>query len=600
VAISADVLTDGHEPLRVVARWREPDAKAPVEIPLENDLNDSWHGEYTPKALGRHTFTIAGWSDPFDWWRHRASTFSSETSLEEVDVELAEAAVMVKERLGRAKGDDRAVLDAVLERLNGGGTYAERLNAALDGDLHEVMIRLHDKKSEEVFRPHVEVIVDRRRARLGAWYEMFPRSEGGFRAAEARLDSIAAMGFDVLYLPPIHPIGATGRKGKGNTLTPAEDDVGSPWAIGSRLGGHTAVDPTLGTIEDFDHFVAAAKERGLEVALDFAIQCSPDHPWVREHPEFFTHRADGSIRYAENPPKKYQDIYPVNWDGPHVAEMSELLKEVVLFWVSHGIRIFRVDNPHTKPIPFWEWLIREVQREYPDTVFLAEAFTRPKVMRALAKVGFSQSYTYFTWRNTKEELEEYLTELAADGSAAFMRTNFFANTPDILHAYLQHGGPAAFAVRLVLAATLSPSYGIYAGFELYENVPQRQGSEEYFASEKYELRPRRWDVPGSLAPLISRVNQIRRSVTAFDRIDNIEFCTVDNDALIAYRKDDVLVVVNLDPLNVREGMLRLPGAPADYEVVDLLSGFRYRWAGEWNYVRLDPWAGQPAHIFRLS
>ena len=497
----------------------------------------------------------------------------------------------------------------MVEQLLSDGPLEQRLRLALSESVHGTMTRHHDKATEEVLRPHLEVIVDRPLARTGAWYEMFPRSEGGLRAAEKRLPEIAAMGFDVLYLPPIHPIGRINRKGSGNTLMAGPDDVGSPWAIGSDEGGHTAVHPDLGTIDDFDHFVAAARSFAIEVALDFAIQCAPDHPWVKEHPEFFLHRIDGAIRYAENPPKRYQDIYPINWDGPHSQELFEAWRDVLRFWVDHGVRVFRVDNPHTKPLPFWEWVIREIQREHPEVVFLSEAFTRPKVMKSLAKAGFSQSYTYFTWRNTKWELTEYLTELSTDGSASYFRTNFFANTQDILHAYLQEGGPGAFAVRLMLAATMSPSYGIYSGFELYENIPQKQGSEEYFASEKYEIKQRDWSQPGSLIPLISRINEARRAVSVFDRIDNIRFCDIDNDGMIAYLKRDprgdaVLCIVNLDPVNWQEATLRVPWWEIDgidvnhYVVEDLLTGEQYHWAGEANYVKLDP-QRQVAHLLRV-
>jgi len=462
----------------------------------------------------------------------------------------------------------------------------------------------------------LRVLVDRERARLGAWYEMFPRSAGTdptrsatFREAAARLPAIAAMGFDVLYLPPIHPIGRTFRKGRNNALVSAPGDVGSPWAIGSEDGGHMSVDPGLGTIEDFDRFVDASREAGLEVALDLAYQCSPDHPYVTEHPEWFRHRPDGTIKYAENPPKKYQDIYPFDFECAAWKSLWHELKRVVEFWCAHGVRIFRVDNPHTKSFNFWEWMIADVRRQYPDAIFLAEAFTRPTIMQYLAKLGFDQSYTYFTWRNSRPELTEYLTELTTTDVREYMRPNFFANTPDILHEYLQQGGPAAFRIRFVLAATLAASYGIYSGFELFENEPVRPGSEEYLDSEKYQIRVRDWNAPGNLSPLIARVNTIRREHRALQSNDTLQFTGSDNPSILAYTKahpasgDLLLIVVSLDPQAMQHGWVQAPfglirgGQTGDYEAVDLLTDARYHWRGEWNYVRLTP--ENPAHILRL-
>jgi starch synthase (maltosyl-transferring) len=417
------------------------------------------------------------------------------------------------------------------------------------------------------------------------------------------------MGFDVLYLPPIHPIGRTHRKGRNNALVAAPDDVGSPWAIGSEDGGHMAVDPALGTLDDFDHFVAAARNLGLEVALDLAYQCSPDHPWVREHPEWFRHRPDGTIKYAENPPKKYQDIYPIDFECAEWRSLWHELKRVVEFWCARGIRIYRVDNPHTKAFHFWEWMIAEVRRQYPDTIFLAEAFTRPKIMKYLARLGFDQSYTYFTWRNTRTDLMEYFTELTHTEVREYMRPNLFANTPDILHEYLQAGGPAAFRIRLVLAATLGATYGIYSGFELYENVPVRPGSEEYLDSEKYQVRVRNWDAPANLSPLIARVNAIRREHRALQSDWSLRFFGTDNPHIICYAKSTpdnsslVLVVVSLDPQHMQHGWVQAPIAEirtapdGGYPSEDLLIGARYLWRGEWNYVRLTP--EHPAHILQL-
>ncbi|MCS6977569.1 MAG: alpha-amylase family glycosyl hydrolase, partial [Gemmatales bacterium] len=449
---------------------------------------------------------------------------------------------------------------------------------------------------------------------FAAWYEFFPRSQtptkersGTFRDSMRRLPDIKRMGFDVVYLPPIHPIGKTNRKGKNNSLMAGPDDPGSPWAIGSAEGGHTAIEPSLGTMADFDAFVAAARELDIDVALDFAVQCSPDHPWVKEHPEWFAHRPDGTIKYAENPPKKYQDIYPLNFDTPAWVSLWEALRDVLLFWIGHGVKIFRVDNPHTKPIHFWEWLISTIKRQHPDVIFLSEAFTRPRVMQTLAKVGFTQSYTYFTWRNTRKELEEYLTELTQTEMAEYFRGNLFANTPDILHAYLQTGGRPAFKVRAVLAATLSSVYGIYSGFELCENVPLRPGSEEYLDSEKYEIKPRDWDAPGNIKEHIAIINRTRQANPALHLYRNLRFHDCDNPEIICYSKatpdygNVVIVVVNLDPHHVQEGMVQLdlkhlglaPDQP--FRVHDQFTGSVWHWRGARNYVRLDP-HHEPAHL----
>jgi starch synthase (maltosyl-transferring) len=484
--------------------------------------------------------------------------------------------------------------------------------AARDPRLLAMMSARPDRGTSTTYERVLRVRVDPVRARFSAWYEMFPRScttdprrSGTFREAEARLPAIADMGFDVVYLPPVHPIGRAHRKGPNNSLTSSPGDPGSPWAIGAEEGGHTAVEPGLGTIEDFDRFVQVANRLGLQVALDIAFQASPDHPWVREHPEWFRHRPDGTIKYAENPPKKYQDIYPLNFETEAWRSLWNALRDVFLFWVGHGVTIFRVDNPHTKSFRFWEWCIAEITREHPETIFLSEAFTRPKVMRYLAKAGFTQSYTYFTWRNSAHELREYLTELTTTEVRDYMRPNFFANTPDILHEYLQHGGRPAFEVRLVLAATLAASYGIYSGFELCENVPVRPGSEEYLDSEKYQLRPRDWNQPGTLKELIAQVNQIRQQHPALQQNDTLAFHGTDNDALLWYSKragsDRVFVVANTDPHHLQHGHVQVPiwelGIPPGrpYVVEDLLDGARYTWRGEWNYVRLDP-AERMTHI----
>jgi starch synthase (maltosyl-transferring) len=459
--------------------------------------------------------------------------------------------------------------------------------------------------------------VDRQLGASSAWYEFFPRSEGTvrrpgtLRSARARLPAIAAMGFDIVYMPPIHPIGVTHRKGPNNSLTPGKDDPGSPWAIGAKAGGHTAVNPDLGTLDDFDAFVAAAKAAGLEVALDYALQCSPDHPWVAEHPDWFRHRPDGSIRYAENPPKRYQDIFPINFDTQDRAALWDALREVMLFWISHGVRVFRVDNPHTKPIAFWEWLIAGIREQFPEVIFLAEAFTRPAVMRRLAKIGFTQSYTYFTWRNTKYELTEYLTELSSTEMVDYFRPNFWVNTPDILHAFLQRGGPAAFRLRLVLAALTAPCWGMYSGYELYESTAVREGSEEYLNSEKYQVRSRDWNDPRSLAPMVAHVNGIRRRhPEAIALLRTLRLHHIDSEHMLCVSRmsddgsDVLLVIVNLDPHSAHEATtwLDLPalGIPEGepFAVHDELTGATYTWWGPANYVRLDP-AVQPAHVFHL-
>src|SRR5215212_4682090 len=452
--------------------------------------------------------------------------------------------------------------------------------------------------SERVASATLTVDVDRERARFGAWYELFPRSWGGFAGVERVLPQLAELGFDVVYLPPIHPIGRTNRKGKNNTLRAGPDDLGSPWAIGALEGGHEAVHPDLGTLDDFDGLVARARELGLVIALDFAIQCSPDHPWLEEHPEWFQRRPDGTIKYAENPPKKYQDIHNVDWDTEDREGLWSALRDVVAFWVAHGVRIFRVDNPHTKPLPFWEWLIAEIKREEPDVVFLAEAFTRPAMMKALGKTGFNQSYTYFTWKNTKAELIDLMGDVVA--WSPFYRPNFFANTPDILHEYLQRGGRPAFEARLVLAATLSPSYGIYSGYEWCENVPLREESEEYLDSEKYEAKERTLEA----APLLPRVNRVRRENPALHRVDNVAFLETESEHLIAYAKrsgDNVLVtVVNLDPFQPREGLAIVPaalGLPPAFPVRDLLIDEAYVWHTGRNYVGLGP---GKSHVMRVG
>jgi starch synthase (maltosyl-transferring) len=622
--VSATVFREGHDAVNANVVLRDP-AGRPGPFTLMRELapgTDRWGATVTPTHEGRWSFTVEAWSDPLATWRHTAEV-KIPAGLD-VELTLAEgAALLERAAAGVPKKDGRELVLAAVDALRDLTTDpAARHAAALDPALTALLARYPLR--EFVSRSRRAVLrVERRRALFGSWYEFFPRSEGAvldpeglrpprsgtFRTAAERLPAIAAMGFDVVYLPPIHPIGTAFRKGRNNSLTAGPHDVGSPWAIGSPEGGHDAVHPELGTIEDFDAFVERAAELRMEVALDFALQCSPDHPWVEKHPEWFHHRADGSIAYAENPPKKYQDIYPIAFDTDFegiVAETERLLR----FWMDHGVRIFRVDNPHTKPVNFWERVLGDINRTDPDVVFLAEAFTRPAMMRTLAKVGFQQSYTYFTWRNSKQEITDYLTELSRE-TVAYMRPNFFANTPDILPGVLQHGGRPAFALRAVLAATLSPSWGIYSGYELSENAPVREGSEEYAHSEKYELKPRDWaaaEATGfSLAPLVTTLNRLRRRHPALQQLRDLCFHPVDNDAVIAFSKragdDVVLVVVNLDPHHTSEATVSLdmPGLGLawheTFPVRDELTGESYHW-GRDNYVRLDP-GRAPAHILSL-
>ena len=628
VKVNADVYADGHDIVAAVLLHRRKGESAWSETMMTAAGNDRWTAAFSVPELGRYEYTVEGWIDKFGTWRHELSKkFGAGQPIES---ELLEGAEIVRSALGQGAADletsggpRRGAEEQLAQWAATLGDTAlspeRRVVIALEADLQQAMTTRADRTRATRYGRVLEVMVEPVRARYGAWYEMFPRSAGTdpsrsatFDEAAGRLSYIAGMGFDVLYLPPIHPIGKSFRKGPNNTLEAGPGDPGSPWAIGSEDGGHKAVEPSLGTLEDFDRFVASARAQGLEIALDLAYQASPDHPYVKEHPEWFRRRPDGSIKYAENPPKKYQDIYPINFDSDDWQSLWQELKSVITFWVDHGVRIFRVDNPHTKPFQFWEWALGEVKREFPDTIFLSEAFTRPKVMKYLAKSGFTQSYTYFTWRNTGVELTEYFTELTQTDVREYMRPNLFANTPDILHEYLQHGGRPAFQIRLVLAATLGASYGIYSGYEFAENVPVRPGSEEYLDSEKYQIRVRNYDDPHSLAELIAQVNQIRREHPALQRDWGLRFHATDNPQLLAYskRSEDgtnlVLVVVTLDPTNMQHGYVQLPvtdwgfGPESTIEVTDLLSLERYFWRGERNYVRLDP--HRPAHILsvRLS
>ena len=630
IDVSATVFREGHDAVAADVVVRAPDGTRQPFRRMRPGApgTDRWHAAVRipdePAAEGMWSFSVEAWSDPLGTWWHDAPI--KVTAGIDVDVMLEEGARLYDRAAAGVPAQHRTVVSALVAVLRDGERAPlDRLAAATAPDVVALLTDHPLRELVTVDDPR-QIWVDRRRALYGSWYEFFPRSEGAapdedgvlrggtLRTAAERLPAVAEMGFDVVYLPPIHPIGKVNRKGPNTPEFPggkphdiSPDDVGSPWAIGSDEGGHDAIHPDLGTIEDFDAFVARTRELGMEVALDFALQCAPDHPWAKEHPEWFTTRADGTIAYAENPPKKYQDIYPLNFDNDPEGLYAECLR-VVRHWTSHGVRIFRVDNPHTKPIDFWEWLIREVKSTEPDVLFLAEAFTRPAMMHELARVGFTQSYTYFTWRTGKAELEDYARELV--DAADYMRPNFFVNTPDILHASLQYGGPPVFKIRAVLAALLSPTYGVYAGYELYEHVAVKPGSEEYANSEKYALRPRDWSTPEhSLAPYLTMLNRVRREHPALQWMRSLAIHSVDNPDVMCWSKsvvaedgsrDTVVVVVNLDPHGAREATVHLdmPAIGLDwdsrFEVEDLVTGQRFEW-GAHDYVRLDPFS-EPAHV----
>ena len=636
VAVSADVFKDGQDILAARVGWRPRGEKKFVYVAMavENPGLDRWQAVFEPTNLGHHEIVIEAWTDTYATWRHNASVKLE--AGEDIETELEEGAQLIETRAATTARPDKPVLDAAAKalrarddadgdvlarestagavdsRAKSGLSDADRLAPALGERVAELMAG-PERKTDVTTSKAQLLWVDRERALFSAWYELFPRSEGGFAVAARRLGPIADMGFDVVYLPPIHPIGRQFRKGPNNTLDCSADDPGSPWAIGGPEGGHTAIQPELGTMADFEAFVATANELLMEVALDYALQCSPDHPWVKEHPEWFHHRPDRTIAYAENPPKKYQDIYPLNFwpeKEPDRAALWNECKAILDFWIARNVRIFRVDNPHTKPIAFWEWLIGAVQAEHPQVLFLAEAFTRPKVMAKLAEVGFTQSYTYFTWRTEKQHLIEYMEELAFGPTADYMRPNFWPNTPDILAHPLRNGSAAAFKLRVLLAATLSPSYGIYSGYELIENEPMSDENEEYFHAEKYELRRRNWADPRSLAPFVKLLNRIRHRHPAFTRLRTIRFHQSSNDHILAFskqtedRSDTVLVVVNLDPSRTQEDELDLDlGAlgladDVSFAAYDELTEQSFTWHGRRAYVRLDP-TQNVGHVLHL-
>ena len=615
VVVEADCFADGHDVLACVLRFRHDDDKTWSEAPMTALGNDRWRGEFIAEALGRYNYTVCAWVDSFLSWRH---DFERRVDAEDIRVAASVGAQLLEAAGGRAHGEDRRQLAQAARQLRGGADAEALRKVALDEAMAVIAQRYPDRTSQTTYPVEFPLVVDRKRAGFSSWYELFPRStaatpggHGTFRDCEARLPYVAAMGFDVLYLSPIHPIGRIRRKGPNNTLTAGADDVGSPWAIGAAEGGHKALHPQLGTLADFRNLLARARSLGLEVALDVAFQCAPDHPYVEAHPEWFKHRPDGSVQYAENPPKKYQDIYPFNFESEQWPALWEELFSVLAFWVGEGVRIFRVDNPHTKPFAFWEWAIARTKCDHPDVIFLSEAFTRPRVMQRLAKLGFTQSYTYFTWRNTKAELTAYFTELAHGPGREYFRPNCWPNTPDILPESLQVGGRPAFMARLVLAATLSANYGIYGPpFELLERIPRAPGVEENIDSEKYQLR--HWDLDrgDSLAPFITRINAARNEHPALQHDGGLAFVPTDNDMLICYARSDgdgsdvIVVVVNLDPHHTQSGWVSLDlaaiGVDPDYpfQVHDLLTDARYNWSGSRNFVMLDP-ARVPAHVFHV-
>ena len=619
VAIEAHCFTDGHDKLRVLLRWKlVGSANADFEVDMNAQSNDVWTAEITPPQPGRYQCTVMAWVDHFESWRRE---FERRVEKSDIRLALESGAALIDEAAARTAGGDAAILTEwslqLRDSLKEAAADVTALRAlALDPARAGVVARYADRSLAA--SATLDLIVDRKRAAFSSWYELFPRSaaaesgqHGKFSDVEARLPYLAEMGFDVLYFPPIHPIGRVNRKGANNALRAKPGDVGSPWAIGAAEGGHKDILPQLGTFDDFDRLVNVARALGLEIAMDIAFQCAPDHPYVAQHPQWFKHRPDGSVQYAENPPKKYQDIYPFDFETSDWRALWTELKSVVDFWIARGVKIFRVDNPHTKAFAFWEWLISATKRDHPDVIYLAEAFTRPKVMHRLAKLGFSQSYTYFTWRNTKQELTDYFTELSQGPGRQYYRPNVWPNTPDILSETLQSGLRPMYAARLILAATLSSNYGIYGPtYELMESAPREPGSEEYRDSEKYQLRHWTLQQPDSLWSLISRINRIRRENTALQSDSGLHFCKIDNDQLIAYLKADapgsnvILTVVNLDPQQPQSGWVDLdvgalkldPGQP--YQVHDLLSDQRYIWRGRYNYVLLDPQRA-PAHVFRL-
>ena len=616
VRVEADVFRDGHELLRAVVRFRGPGERRWREsemVRIDAHLDGvRWAGGFEVDRVGRWEYTVEAWTDVYGTWRDELERKLT-AGQQELAGEMSEGIVLLTAAAQTATAaaqtatakHERALIEHALAELSDKAVpESAKHDIALGPELFEAVERTQERHGRIALEQPLAIEVDRPRAKFGAWYELFPRSWGGLNGVQKQLPRLAELGFDVVYLPPIHPIGHTNRKGRDNSLVAGPRDPGSPWAIGDESGGHDAVHPDLGTLADLKRLCKAAAKHDIDIALDFAIQASADHPWLREHPEWFHRRPDGTLKYAENPPKRYQDIYNFNWESPDWRGLWDALLKIVLQWVECGVKVFRVDNPHTKPFAFWTWLIEEVHSRDREVVFLAEAFTRRAVMRHLAKLGFSQSYTYFTWKNSRYELTEYVSELAYSGEQEYFRPNFFVNTPDILHAYLQHGGRPAFEARLILAGTLSPSYGIYSGFEHFENVPVREGSEEYLHSEKYEIKRRALD--GPLLAMIKRLNEIRRQNPALHELSNVTFLETANEALIAYAKhsgaNTVITVVSIDPHQAQEGVAVVPaslGVAPSFAVCDLLTDERFNWRIGPNYVRLEPGVRQ-AHVMKVE
>ena len=620
IHVEADVFKDGHDEVAVLLKWRKSGDKTWRETPMKPLANDRWSGVLAVTSPGAWEFTVEAWGDMFFSWQHELEKKFA-AGLRDLQSEILEGAAFIEsasKRAGKTTDGDALKKMALAMRA---ANAEQAHDLAHDADLCGLM-RVHaDRSLSTTAEPFHPVWVDRERATFAAWYEFFPRSAEGkpdsgstFRDCLPRIDDAKAMGFDVIYFPPIHPIGTSNRKGRNNSLKCEPGEPGVPYAIGNNKqgvngGGHKDVAPELGTLEDFDWLVGELKKRDMEIALDFAINCSPDHPYVKAHPEWFFKRPDGSIKYAENPPKKYEDVYPLNFHNENWRELWEELRDVILFWCKHGVGIFRVDNPHTKPVAFWEWVIAEVKAKFPGTVFLSEAFTKPNMMQELAKVGYTQSYTYFTWRNTKHELAEYFTELTQGPMKEFFRANFFPNTPDILPEFLQKGGRPAFMIRAVLATMAVPVYGIYSGFELCENTPV-SGKEEYLDSEKYQFKGRDWNAPGNIKDYIARLNKIRRENRALREYRNLRIQSSENDNILCFSKttesfdDALLVAVTLDPWNAQAGFINVPlgdfglGENDPYLVEDLLTGERFAWRGSRNFIALDP-HHRPAHVFRV-
>lgn len=616
--VEATIFRDGHDIIRAVLQLRSDNNGHCVETPMElvDTGLDRWRGEIRADQMGRYSYQVVAWTDIYATWV-REMDRKIVAGRPDLSSEIAEGKAILADALENIDNDEHEeIIETTLDVLEDETDYSEILDEISDDEVMDAMLHAQERRDLVSSPYELRVWVERLKARYSTWYEFFIRSQtddptrsGTFKDAKRRLPYLRDLGFDVIYLAPIHPIGRKARKGRNNTIMATENDPGSPWAIGGPEGGHTAIEPSLGTVEDFTDFVRAAKKYGIEIAMDFAIQCSPDHPWVTEHPEWFNHRPDGTIKYAENPPKRYEDIYPINFDTEAKESLWNTLRDVLLYWIDKGVNIFRVDNPHTKALNFWKWVIAEIHKDHPQVIFLAEAFARPAMKHTLAKLGFTQSYTYFTWRNTKWEITDYMTELTQTDAQYYFRPNFFANTPDILPVYLQRGGRPAFRIRAVLAGTLSPTYGIYSGFEFCENTPI-PGKEEYLNSEKFEITTRDWTQDYNIKDTIRRVNEIRQKNPALQQLANLHFLPADNDNIIFFLKMDeeksniLLIAVNVDPYNVQECTVHIPldllGFPwgSRFEVQDLLTEEHYIWS-EHNFVRLDP-HDRPAHIMRVE